>query len=352
MYTRLFSETPDKIIQNGAPVFGTFKVPFKQLDIRNISRPFGDLPIPHWITNLRIRAHLFCPFVTEEYAGIIDIFDSTIFALVETIIWDRKTGKKFPYRRVLCMHKRLVPKSIEQSVCISFSERRYIRINWSSAAKRISVFINLKGDNTRPSIAAAFNVDCSQKDFAEIASVTPAQINRRCAASALKTGSLTGSIVFTGTQQGTYGSKGLMTLELRRAYYPLRTKANALYGLGVFEGKKISFKICSSNLDGNDTYHYNENVLFIDGESTLLPPVKITRPKGILGPWVIQDTESMVDLIFYPESDSHRTLSLLILHANYHTLYGNFEGTLLTNKGESISLKDFSGIGKKIQLRY
>ena len=189
MYTRLFSETPDKIIQNGAPVFGTFKVPFKQLDIRNIARPFGDLPIPHWITNLRIRAHLFCPFVTEEFAGIIDVFDSTIFALVEIIIWDRESGKKFPYRRVLCVHKKIVPKSTEHDVCISFSERRYIRINWSSETKRMSVFLSLKGDNTRPSIAAAFNVDGDQKDFAEIASVTPAQINRRCAASALKTGS-------------------------------------------------------------------------------------------------------------------------------------------------------------------
>jgi len=352
VYTRLFSETPDKIVKNGSPVFGTFKNPFKQLDIRNVKRPFGNLPLPYWITNLRIRAHLFCPFVTDKYTGMVDIFDSKVFGFIELIIWDRKTGKKYPYRKILGPHKRIVPKSTEQAVCISLSKKRYVRVNWNIASKRVSVFFSLKGDNTRPSITTAFNFDCNQKDFVKIATVTPAPINRRCAASALMSGSANGSIVFSGIQQDSYDSTGLLMLELRRAYYPLRTKSNMLYGFGFFGEKKISFKIRSSNLDGNDTYHYNENVLFVDGEATLLPPVKITRPKGICGPWVIQDTESMVDLVFYPVSDTHRTLSMLILHTDYHTLYGNFEGTLLSNSGESISFKDLAGIGKKSQLRY
>ena len=352
MYTRLFSETPDKIIENGAPVFGSFKEPFKQLDIRNIKRPFGNFPLPFWLTNLRIRAHLFFSFVTEEFAGIIDIFDSKVFGFIEIIIWDRKTGKKYPYRRVLCLNKKTVPKSTEKAVCLSAGKKRYVRINWSNQEKRASVFFSLKGDDTRPSVMAAFNIDYAQKDFVQLATVTPAPISRRCAASALAAGSLSGAIAFAGTQQGSYDSAGLMMLELRRAYYPLRTKANLLYGFGIIDGRKVSFKFSSSNLDGNDTYHYNENALFIDGETTLLPPVKITRPKGICGPWVIQDTESMVDLLFHPASDSHRKVSMLILHTDYHTLYGTFEGTLLTNSGESISFKDFSGIGKKLQLRY
>lgn len=334
------------------PVFGSFKEPFKQLDIRNIKRPFGNFLLPFWLTNLRIRAHLFCPFVTEEYAGIIDIFDSKIFGFIEIIIWDRKTGKKYPYRRILCLNKKTVPKSTEHAVCLSFSKKRYVRINWSRRENRAAVFFNLKGDDTRPSVIAAFNVDYSRKDFVQLATVTPAPISRRCAASALSAGSLDGTIVFGGTHQGSFDSTGLMMLELRRAYYPLRTKANILYGFGIINGRKVSFKISSSNLDGNDTYHYNENALFIDGETTLLPPVKITRPKGICGPWVIQDTESMVDLIFRPKSDSHRKVSMLILHTNYHTLYGTFEGTMLTSAGESIPFKDFSGIGKKLQLRY
>ena len=352
MYTRSFSETPDKIIENGVPVFGSFREPFRQIDISNIKRPFGNFPLPSWITNVRIREHLFCPFITEEFTGIIDVFDSKIFGLVEIVIWDRKTSKKYPYRHVLCLHKKLVPKSTDQAVCMSFSEKRYVRINWSKKEKRMSVFLSLKGDDTRPTILAAFNVDYTRKEFVQLATVTPAPISRRCAASVLTSDSLDGTIIFNGTQQGIYDSSGLLMLELRSAYYPLRTKANLIYGFGIIDGQKVSFKIGTSNLDGNDTYHYNENALFIDGEPTLLPPVKITRPKGILGPWVIQDTESMVDLIFHPKSDSHRKVSMLILHTNYHTLYGTFEGTLLTNKGEPISVNNFSGIGKKLQLRY
>jgi hypothetical protein len=352
VYTRLFSVPPEKIIANGIPVFGTFTEPFKLLDIRNVSRPFGDLPLPRWLTNLRIRAHLVCPFITEDYVGVIDIFDSKVFGFVELIVWEQKTGKKLAYRCVLGPHKRIVPKSTEQDVCVSHTRKRYVRISWCKKTNRLSVLFSLKGDDARPSIEAAFNIDCGQKDFARTASVVPAQVSRRCAASVLMTGSLHGTIVFTGIQTAVEDSTGSLMLELKRAYYPLRTKTNMLLGFGVFGDKKISFRISTSNLDGKDTYRYNENVLFVDGELTLLPPVKITYPGGISNSWIIQDTESMVDLIFNPISDSYRTLSVLVLHTNYHTIYGSFEGTFLTSSGESISFKNFSGIGKKLQLRY
>lgn len=353
VYTRAVSTPPEKIVVNGIPVFGTFTEPFTQLDIRNIVQPFGVLPLPTWITNMRIRANLTCPFVTQDYAGTIDIFDSKVFGFVELVIWERKTGKKFAYRRVLGPHRMIVPKSTENATCFSSSQKRYVRINWNDKAKRISVLFDVKGDDARPSITAAFSIDCTQNDFAKCASVVPAQVSRRCAASVQMTGSMHGSINFSGTQSSSEESSGSMMLELKRAYYPLRTKSNELFGFGTAGGKKISFRISTSNLDSKNTFNYNENVLFVDGKATLLPPVKITRTReGDCSPWNIQDTESMVDLIFRPVSDSHRMLSVLVLHTDYHTLYGNFEGTLLTNEGEALTFKGFSGIGKKLRLRY
>jgi hypothetical protein len=92
-------------------------------------------------------------------------------------------------------------------------------------------------------------------------------------------------------------------------------------------------------------------VLFVDGKVWPLPPVRITRPYGISGDWIIQDTESMIDLVFSPISDSARRLSVFIVRTDYHTVYGLFEGVLRTGEGEKIALKGFAGIGKKISLR-
>ena len=97
---------------------------------------------------------------------------------------------------------------------------------------------------------------------------------------------------------------------------------------------------------------YNENLLVVDGEITPLPGVKITHPYGLTNQWIIQDTESMVDLSFTPVSDNLRNFSIFIIHAKLHTMYGLFNGNLLDKKGKTISIKDFSGIAKAQRIRF
>ena len=92
-------------------------------------------------------------------------------------------------------------------------------------------------------------------------------------------------------------------------------------------------------------------MLSVDGDITAMPPVCITHPFGIQKKWIVQDTESMVDLSFMPVSCSSRTLNIIVMRNAYTTIYGNFEGVLLTKNGEKIVLKNCSGIVKKSMLR-
>ena len=92
-------------------------------------------------------------------------------------------------------------------------------------------------------------------------------------------------------------------------------------------------------------------MMLYDGRRTPLPPVKITRPFGIMGKWIIQDTESMVDLVFLPVSKNYKRVNAAVFRTEYSTVYGHFEGTLLTADGEELKLKSFPGIAKKYNLR-
>ena len=67
--------------------------------------------------------------------------------------------------------------------------------------------------------------------------------------------------------------------------------------------------------------------------------------------WVIQDTESMIDLVFTPDSASQRVISVVLLHAQFFTVFGTFNGVLITREGKSITLKDFPGIIKNQRIR-
>lgn len=355
MYTRKLSKPPEKLIINGKPIFGTFAGIPPDLDIRGVTRPFGVLPLPTFITDLRIRSSLFFVFHTEEYTGIIDFFDARIFGHVEVIIWNKQSGRKFAYRTVTGPRKRLIPKKTTAGVCAALRNKRYIRVGWDTARNCLSAIFNLSGDDVRPDASAAFNAALDSPQAATVAAVLPAPVMRRCRAVWLLTAPMTGNLTLHDTyamqQAKTQNAPGSVLFKSARAYYKIRTKKVSALGTGTIQGKNISFSITSANFESVNPDTYNENILFSDGKVTPLPPVKITYPFGITGKWVIQDTENMVDLSFTPVSDHSRTLSIFILRTQNHSIYGTFDGIMQTTTGESIILKDFPGIVRKQMVR-
>ena len=71
MYSRQMTAPPEKLVHHGKPVFGTFDGIPTSLDIRGVYRPFGVLPLPTFITDLRIRSSLVYIINTDEYIGVV-----------------------------------------------------------------------------------------------------------------------------------------------------------------------------------------------------------------------------------------------------------------------------------------
>ena len=111
------------------------------------------------------------------------------------------------------------------------------------------------------------------------------------------------------------------------------------------------FRFTMTNMDSEEADDCNENVVVFDGKLTPMPAVTITHPFGSGKTWIVQDTESMVDLTFTPVSISKRVLSSLVMRTDYSAIFGTFDGVLLTGTGEKLTLKNFPGIVKKSRLR-
>ena len=364
MYTRQALKTPNSIIQNDKPVFGYFPKPFKKLDICDINQAYGSLFLPKFLSNLRIKANLAFAFYTSKYIGTIEIFDSKIFGYVEFILFDKETKKKYAYRKILSFHKRIVPKSTEKATCFCHSKRRHVRISWNMAEEKINATFNIKGDRLRPTFCANLLIDTNKKSFAQASNVLPAFVTRRCSASVQMCGECSGFIsvnkIHYNLQNNPNSQSQIMPpltncsafLDLRRSYYPLRTHITSLMASGFVKNTQMGFRFSQSNFDPVDNYKYNDNMLFVENKATPLPPVKITMPYGIEKTWIIQDTESMVDLAFEPITITRRKLSLIFLHLDYQSVFGIINGTFLTSTGEEIKLKNFYTVGKKVRLRY
>lgn len=353
MYARQILAPPERLVKNGKPVFGTFDGIPPSLDIRGVRRPFGVLPLPAFITDLRIRGSLAYLFNTDEYIGAITFLDLRIVGHGEVLFWNKRTGRKYAYHTVTGPRRRLISKNTRHGGCISFGRRRYIRLGWDMDKRIVSLVFVLKGDSARPDSTGAFRSDLDAPAVGSVSAVLPAPTMRRCQALWTMAAPLEGSLSLQskGREQDSGRLEGSVLFKSVRSYNKLRTKSRDVWGAGRVGGRLVAFSICSSSLDAVNPDAYNENVLFVDGALTPLPPVKITFPFGIGGRWIIQDTENMVDLSFVPISDHSRTLSLFVVRAQKHVMYGTFEGMLRTRDDEEIHIKDFSGIVRKQLMR-
>ena len=355
VYTRKLLEQPEKLVQGGKPVFGTFIGSPRHLEIKGVVMPYGVLPLPTFITDLRIRTTLSYVFNLEEYICIIDVLDAKLFGHIDIGLWNKKTGRKFVYRTAIGPRNHLISRDLCHGTCFSYNHRRYVRIAWNRDKDLLSLVFNLKGDSARPEISGLFRSSLGGVGATSATAVVPHPTMRRCKATWVLSSPTAGSLSLRSKKQSVpeNNSKlsGGMILKIKSTFDKLRTKTTEAYGTGVTGDGLVSFNIASSSSDAVNADSYNENFLFVDKEITPLPPVKMTFPFGIMGKWVIQDTENMIDLIFTPISDHTRKISIFILRAQKHTIYGTYSGVLKTASGKSIVLKDFPGIIRKLLIR-
>ncbi len=349
MYSRQFSEPPEHLVQNGKAHFGTFSDVSPKIDIRGMRAPYAGVPVPSFISNLRIKSRLEYAFSLDKFIGLSQFYDFKVIGLGEIIFWNKETGKKYVYHTIMAPRRRFVPALSSRGICACYRKSRFIKISWGRQHQHHALTFKVKGDNARPSAEGFVYSPLQDEMHADALSVCPSPASSRCSATWFSSMKVSGHISVNGETAD--NSQGLGMMILNRAYYKFHSKSSSIYGIGNVKDKKIVFYLKTSNMDAADSDSYNCNMLVIDGKQTALPPVYMTHPFGIEKNWIIQDTESMVDLTFTPTSVNSRTLNLIALRTSYYTMYGTFEGVLLTADGDKIILKNFPGMLHKGLLR-
>ncbi len=359
MYSRQLLPPPEHIIQDGKANFGTYLGVSPKIDIRGMKAPYAGIPVPSFLSNIRIKSRLVYVFSLDNYIGITEFFDFKVFGLAEITLWNKEKNTKSAYHTFMSTRKRFVPTTTDKGICVSYRKSRYIKISWGKEHKHHSMTFNIQGDSARPD-AKGFFISQTKDDFHnDVMFVNPSPTSSRCSATWISTMTINGNITVTKRKNPVQEEKttnstapdGLGLMTLNRTYYKVHSKSKIAYGIGISNDKKITFQLQTSNLDAANPDNYNNNILFVDGEPTILPSVYMTHPFGIEKKWILQDTESMIDLSFTPISCSYRTLNIIALRTSYMDIYGTYDGVLLTKDGEKIVLKNFPGILYKNMLR-
>ena len=349
MYSRNFLQPPEHLIHNGKAVFGTFDKLSPKIDIRGMRAPYAGIPVPSFLSNLRIKSRLEYAFSLKEYIGLSQFYDFKVLGLGEVIFWNKENGKKYVYHTIMPPRRRFVPVLTTRGICACYRKSRFIKISWGRLHQHHALTFKVKGDNARPNAEAYMYSPLQDEMHTDALFVCPSPASSRCSATWFSSMKISGHVAVNNEKAEDVTGLGMMILN--RAYYKFHSKSSTFYGVGNIKGKDIIFYLKTSNMDAADADSYNSNILVINGTKTALPPVYMTHPFGIEKNWIIQDTESMVDLTFTPISVNSRTLNLIALRTNYYTMYGTFEGVLLTSDGEKIILKNFPGMLHKGMIR-
>lgn len=147
------------------------------------------------------------------------------------------------------------------------------------------------------------------------------------------------------------GPESMGIFDDHKGYYPYQMQYDWATGFGAdAKGRRVGFNL-ADNAVVRDPARNNENCVWINNKVWPLPPVKMTRPQGPGGDWIIQDMEGMVDLVFTPELTNDIRINLGIVESEYNGPLGTFKGFVRGGNGEKIQAELLYGAGEKEYIR-
>ena len=135
-----------------------------------------------------------------------------------------------------------------------------------------------------------------------------------------------------------------------KGYYPYRMRCTWGTGMG-FDSQNRRFGFALGENQAREPFRNNENALWVDGQLTPLPPVKITHSGDFESDWIIQDMEGMVDLVFTPREPGRDTKNFIFSTVDYENPLGVFNGLVVNAEGEELPIRNVWGVIEKLYLR-
>lgn len=102
-----------------------------------------------------------------------------------------------------------------------------------------------------------------------------------------------------------------------------------------------------------DTSSATENALILDGHIHKLRQVDFSyNANDFIQPWRMVAPDGRLDLTFTPFYDRTAATNLLIITSEVHQMFGRYSGTVVTDDGKTLYLKDLVGFAEEHHARW
>jgi len=345
---RGFDPSPEAVVAKGVFALGRYGTPFRRANMLDVSHPFH-YPVPRMIKDWRLKEWQAYQFGDRRWFFFASLYNAKICSFVSFLAYDRERRKRYLIRRLLPGSIFRFSESLSGSDVYYRGARTLLdsACDYDSGSMRLTVVRGSRNPERR--FSGRFSFSCEAKVASPSVVCLPLGLNRAMYSTKILM-PMQGEFSVGGESHRFEGPSSMGIIDDHKGFYPYRLRYDWVTGFGVdAKGRRVGFNLTDNPV--RDQTRYNENCLWINNKVWPLPPIKVTRPQGSSGEWIIQDTEGMVDLVFTPELTNDLRFNLGIVQSDYSGPLGYFRGFVRNGDGDKILADVFYGVGEKEYLR-
>ncbi len=340
--------TPLRMVEkNGSIHFGTFRTPFKDVNI--LDAPLYPWPVPRFWKKFRLKEWQHFGIITpSDYFGLV-VFDAKFTDVSFFYAYDRIRDIRVESARqggkVLS-----IAQQVYNDVCRFEIPGYALRIENCLDKGFHRIHLEIKSAGEFPGAQGEITVHEDLTRMEPLVQVSP--ITGRRPFYTHKAALPASGKIRLGAREICLDPKVCIALfDEQKTYYPYVSFWKWATGAGYDEkGRLVAFNLCQNMIA--DDEDMNENCFWMDGKITCLKAARFEYG-DVMKPWRIRTTDGRLDLIFTPKGQRSQKINTAgIIRSSFHQPFGLYEGRLTDDSGHIHHISDFFGLAEDHMTRY
>ena len=361
--------TPKDMVKDGVSIFGTFDKEFETMDLMSIKNATA---LPKFCNKLKLTLWEATEVHLKDGVLLAVVCDMGIFGKLMNVFYDKETHNVYCWdTQIKSKDTTIAPNLINGSICEGRLGETFVKYvnNFEVGkatldGKAVGKCLVTKPRKDKTAVQAMkenvedasieYSLKLDRLSLPCVVSIPFAKDRPRPLYSQKDFFKVEGSLTINGK---TYTSDDFTTgiIDDHRGYYPRKAHYDWLTTMGKIKvnGKEewIAFNLTRNQ--SIDQEKYNENLIWKEGRSSLLPPVTFTKDKDVKELLKgekqivhVKDEHGMVDLTYEIEACSPMITHAVIVKIDYYVTFGKISGFLIDEDGTKYEFENAEAIGE------
>ncbi|MDO4381014.1 MAG: DUF2804 family protein [Clostridia bacterium] len=338
--------TPENVVdENGNAYFGTFEKEFPRMDFLKVNKPSK---FPNALNKMKLTLWEAIELNLKDIIVLTAVCDMGVFGTGLTLVYDKRTKKVTKFQDMFPKNCAVISDTLLNGDTTE-SRGKNVVLKCVNHFENGQAFVTGHAKDAKSGNSVSYDVELNRVSLPSIVSI-PFGANRPLY-SQKDLFKLSGWVEFNGVKYET-DEESTAIIDDHRGYYPYVAHYDWVTTMGKMEinGERKFFGFNLTRNQSTNQNDYNENLIWFEGNTTLLTPVRFEHPE--YNKWRIRDVYGMVDITFDIGDRFIMRVPGGVIDINYHVTFGTLSGYVCDPDGNKYILDGMSGIGEDKSLRF